>query len=143
MVLLLIGFLLVLMAFALMLKDYGHNTTSQQNQSNRIWLYFLVISVFIGIAPFVALAYLATRHLSKNETSQQRFSSVTYNADGTYTVYKTDEVKAAPSPGKLAFRIVGGVIAGLVMAFGLLIVGVLLLVTLAPSVACGGSSKCY
>jgi hypothetical protein len=133
--LLLISYILVPIAFVLMLKDY--------KTVNWIWLGFLVAGIFIGVAPFIALAYLITNYVSKQKTPQQASNSVTYNADGSYTVYKTDAVLTAPSPGKLAFRIVGGIIAGLAMAFGLLIVGVILLFTLAPSVACGGSSKCY
>jgi hypothetical protein len=132
--LLIFGYILVPIAFALMLKDY--------KSTNWLWLGFLIASSFIGVAPFVALAYLITNYSSKQKAPQQA-SSVRYSADGSYTVYTTEDVKTAPSPGKLAFRIVGGVIAGLAMAFGLLIVGVILLFTLAPSVACGGSSKCY
>jgi hypothetical protein len=42
------------------------------------------------------------------------------------------------------FRVIGGVVAGAAMAFGLLIVAVIVLFMMAPSIACGGSSKgCY
>lgn len=121
-----------------MMRNYQH--------TNWIWLGLLVASIFIGIAPFVAAAYLfvtlSSSKKPKTSTRTKTTTATTYNADGSYTVYKTEDTNVAPSAGQIAFRIVGGLIAGATLAFGLLIVGVILLFTLAPSVACGGSSKC-
>jgi hypothetical protein len=130
--LLLLSYVLVPIAFVLMMKNY--------QATNWLWLGFLTVSVFIGIAPFVALAYLVTAFvLDKNNPKQgSSASTVTYHPDGSYTVYKVEDTKTAPSAGKLAFRIVGGLIAGAAICFGLLIVGLMLLVT----VSCGGNSKC-
>lgn len=131
--LLIFGYILIPVALIVMFKNY--------QTVNWLWLGFLIISVFIGVAPFVAIAYLVTAYMAHNKPKAA--NNVTYHPDGSYTVYKAEETKAAPSPGRMAFRIIGGILAGASIAFGLLIVGVILLFTLAPSVACGGSSKCY
>jgi hypothetical protein len=127
-------YLLVPVAFIVMIKN--------NKSTNRMWFALIIASLFIGIAPFVAAAYLFTAFKSSNE-SNGTTSKIAYNADGSYTLYKVEDTNGAPSPGKTAFRIIGGLVAGLTIAFGLLFVGVILLFTLAPSVACGGSSKCY
>lgn len=138
MMFLLFGYVLVPVAFVMMVKNY--------ETINWLWLAFLVLSLFIGIAPFVAIAYLvtATETNKNNKSSAPAINeAVTYRSDGSYIVYKAEDTSTALSPGKMAFRVIGGVIAGATIAFGLLFVGVILLFTLAPSVACGGSSKCY
>lgn len=134
-----LGYALVPVAFVIMVREY--------RTTNWIWLGLLIGSLFLGIAPFMAIAYLGTAYFQSRKvptnSSAQAGSSVTYHPDGSYTVYKAVDPVTAPSPGRLAFRIIGGIIAGASMAFGLLVIGVILLFTLAPSVACGGSSKCY
>lgn len=128
-----LSYILVPIAFVMMLKNY--------QTTNWLWLGFLLISLPIGVGPFIALAYLFAS-ATGYQKDVSKSSKITYNADGSYTVYKAEDTKAAPSAGRLAFRIVGGLIAGATMAVGLIIVGAILLFTLAPSIACGGSSKC-
>jgi vacuolar-type H+-ATPase subunit I/STV1 len=120
-------------------------TIKRHQQTDLIWLGFLIIGIFTGLAPFVAAAYLAVSSKASynKQLAASRTSTVKYNADGTYTVYAASETENAVSPTKVAFRIIGGIIGGIVICFGLFVVGIVLLFTLAPSVACGGSSKCY
>jgi hypothetical protein len=128
-----ISYLLVPVAFIFMMKNY--------NSTNWIWLGILIASIFLGVAPFVAGGYLVTT-LFFNKKSAVANSSVTYKPDGSYTVYAPNDSKSAPSAGKIAFRIVGGIIGGLAIAFGLLIVGILIWIsTLPPSTYNGGGSK--
>jgi hypothetical protein len=134
------GYILALVAFVFMMKNY--------KTANWLWLGMLVVGLFTGVAPFVAIAYLATMGREGKSRGDKFLSptaptKVRYYPDGSYIAYQAEDTKSAPSAAKLAFRIVGGIIAGATIAFGLLIVGVILLFTLAPSVACGGSSKCY
>ena len=135
----LLSYILVPIAFIFMIKDYKH--------SNWIWLPMMLGGLFLGIGPYIALAYLAMSY--KKQTPEkadasglQTKSAITYHPDGSYTVYQVADTKNAPSAAKIAFRVVGGIIAGASIAVGLLFVGIILLFTLAPSIACGGSSKC-
>jgi hypothetical protein len=117
--LLLLGYILVPIAFVVMLKNY--------KQSNWIWLGILIISIFLGVAPFVAAGYLVS-YLFLNKKGNGGSNSVSYSPDGSYTVYNPADTKAAPSTGKTAFKIIGGILAGLAITFGLLIVGVIILI---------------
>lgn len=129
-------YLLVPVAFLLMLKDY--------KKDSWIWLGMLVASGFLGIAQFVALVYIAVNFRKKHEQSDDKTErqQVIYRPDGSYVTYTPESTKDSPSAGKVAFRIIGGIIAGGALVFGLLFIGIILLFTLAPSIACGGSSKC-
>ena len=131
--LIIITYVFIPIALIVMFKKY--------RSTNWLWLGFLIISVFIGIAGFVALAYLVTAALTHSESGVAN-QKVSYKPDGSYVVYQVADTMTAPSPGRTAFRIVGGILAGASIAFGLLFVGIILLFTLAPSVLCGGSSKC-
>jgi hypothetical protein len=127
--LLLLSYILVPIAFFVMLVNY--------RTTNWLWLGFLVLSTLIGVAPYMALAYLVSVFVldkSKKPTTK----TTTYHPDGSYTVYKSEDTKSAPSPGKIAFRIIGGLIAGAAVCFGIYLIGIMLLV----SVSCAGSSKC-
>jgi phage shock protein PspC (stress-responsive transcriptional regulator) len=116
--LLLLAYILVPIAIVVMFKNY--------KKSNWAWLGILIVSIFLGIAPYVAAAYLAT-YLFTNKKSKSN-SGVTYSPDGSYTVYNPTDTKSAPSTGKTAFKIIGGILAGLAVTFGLLIVGVIILI---------------
>jgi hypothetical protein len=119
--LLLISYILVPIALVLMFKNY--------KTMNWLWLAFLIGSIFIGVAPFVALAYLVTAYITRNKSKQSSTvsnSSVTYNPDGSYTVYKSEDTKKASSPGKVAFKVVGGVLAGLCVVGGMLFIGLII-----------------
>jgi hypothetical protein len=117
--LLLLGYILVPIAFVVMLKNY--------KKSNWAWLGILIVSIFLGVAPFVAAGYLAS-YLFMNKQGSSSNNSVTYRPDGSYTVYNPTDTKTAPSTGKTAFKIIGGILAGLAITFGLLIVGVFILI---------------
>lgn len=132
--LLLASYILVPVAFVVMMINY--------RPTNWLWLSFLIVSIFVGVAPFLALAYLATVYVldkdSPKAKPKESTKAITYHPDGSYTVYKSEDAKASASPMKIAFRVVGGIIAGVAICFGLLIVGLLLLV----SASCAGDSKC-
>ena len=116
MILLLVSYILVPVAIGFMLKS--------QKQSDLIWFGILGVSFFLGVAPFVAIGYLAT-YLSSNKGNNS--SGITYYPDGSYTIYNSADTKNAPSAAKTAFKIIGGILAGLAITFGLLIVGVIIL----------------
>lgn len=126
--LLVLGYLLVPIALIYMVRNY--------KSTNWLWAGFLVASVFIGIAPFVAIAYLITLFLSSRSTKRKGDANAkvvkSYNTDGSYVVYDASSVKSAPSTGRVAFKMIGGIVAGITIAFGLLIVGIILLFTLFP-----------
>lgn len=128
-----ISYLLVPVAFIHLMKNY--------QSTNWIWLGVLIASLFIGVAPFVAGACLVTSLFIRQKNSTTT-NSVTYKPDGSYTVYAPIDAKSAPSAGKTAFRVIGGVIGGLAIAFGLLIVGILIWISTMPSPTFnGGGSK--
>jgi hypothetical protein len=134
---LLTSYILVPIALAVMFRNY--------KPTNWLWAGFLIVSIFCGIAPFVAIAYLitfffSTKPFDKNNKNT-RVKGVTYHPDGSYTVYSSQATKSAPSTGKVAFRVIGGILAGLTMAFGLLLVGIVLLITIFPNLLCPGNSK--
>jgi phage shock protein PspC (stress-responsive transcriptional regulator) len=130
-----LGYILAIVAFIMMMKNY--------RSTNWLWLGFLVASLFFGVALFVSLAYFITALTTNNSSGRPKNGTVVYSPDGSYTVYNANQAQG-PSPGRVAFRVVGGVIAGVAVSFGLLIVGIILLFTMAPDVACGGNSKgCY
>ncbi len=138
MVLLGVFYLLVPIALIAMFTNY--------EQINWLWLLFMVIGFFMGIAPFVAGAYLFVsmrRGYKPKPSASLGQDHVEYHNDGSYTVYPAATPQEAYEPGRVAFRVIGGLLAGISIAGGLLFVGVILLFTLLPSVACGGSSKCY
>lgn len=128
-----LSYLLVPVAFILMLKNYS--------KTNWIWLAILIVSIFLGVAPFIAGAYLVTSlFLSKKGSSAPK--PITFQLDGSYTAYAPTDPKTAPSAGKTAFRVVGGIIGGLAIAFGLLIVGILIWISsMPPPTVSGGGSK--
>ncbi len=118
-----------------MMKNYDKN--------NWLWLGLIAIGFLIGIAPLVAIAYLINAVWLEHKDAKQapNGDSVTYHPDGSYTVYNMESTKSAPSPAKLAFRIVGGLIIGCVVAYGLFIVGIVVLFILtAPAFNSGSSS---
>jgi heme/copper-type cytochrome/quinol oxidase subunit 2 len=133
--LLVFGYFLIPIALVVMFTAY--------RPVNWIWFCLLMISLFIGVAPFVAIVYLLVyfRSRKKQGDTSDANSRVTYHPDGSYTVYKAANTSSAPSAGKMAFRIVGGILAAASVLFGLLIVAFIIFVVLAPSSACGGSSK--
>ena len=130
-----LAYLLVPIAYAVWLKNY--------QTSRMLWLILLSASIFLGISPLVAAVYLFVVYKESRNPQKTAKGTVAYGPDGSYTVYKVEDTMNAPSAGRTAFKIIGGLIAGLALSFGLLIVGMILLFTLAPSIACGGSSKCY
>lgn len=132
------GYLLLPVAFIVMMVKY--------NKTNWLWLPLLIASIFIGIAPFVALVYLGNvlylEHKSaRGGTQTSSGTATTYHPDGSYTVYKADTTKNAPSPARLAFRIVGGLIAGGVVLYGLFIIGIIVLIALSSSPLNGGGGS--
>jgi hypothetical protein len=126
-----IGYVLIPIAFVFMLKNY--------KTKDWIWAILLVPSVFIGIGPFIALAYLVTLCYNEYRRHSNRpvVDRVVYNRDGSYTVYKADSVKSV-SPAQSVFKIIGWVIAGIFIVYGLLFVGLMIFM----SIACSGNSKC-
>jgi hypothetical protein len=128
-----LSYLLVPVAFVLMMKNYS--------TTNWIWLTILIVSIFLGVAPFVAGAYLVTS-LSLNKKGSSVPKPITFKSDGSYTVYPPIDPKSVPSTGKTAFRVIGGIIGGLAIAFGLFIVGILIWISsMPPPTVSGGGSK--
>ncbi len=128
-----LSYIMVPIAFIVMMKNY--------RTTNWLWLGFLLASLLMGIAPFVALAYLlVTAYQNGKGPIIQPAAGVTYHTDGSYTMYKPTPAQAAPSPGKTAFKVVGGVIAGAAIAFGLLIIGFIILISYTIA-TCPPSSK--
>ncbi len=125
-----LGYVLIPVAFFFMLKNY--------QRQNWIWAVLLAASIFIGIGPFIALAYIATLCYSQYKShSNKQVDQVIYNRDGSYTVYKADSARSV-SPATAVFRIIGGVVAGIFIVYGLLFVGL----TIFISISCSGNSKC-
>ena len=102
-------------AFVLLLAPGNYRPT------NWIWLVILIISLFLGIGPYIAIAYiiyaLSTRKTIKN-------SSVEYGPDGSYTKYGPGYTKSPPKTGEVALKVFGGILAGVCVAFGLLVIGI-------------------
>ena len=67
--------------------------------------------MFLGVAPFVAGAYVVT-YLFYTKKKTATNSTVSYRPDGSYTVYAPADAKSAPSVGKTAFKVIGGILAG-------------------------------
>ena len=88
--LLVLGYLLVPIALIYMVRNY--------KSTNWLWAGFLVASIFIGIAPFVAIAYLITLFLSSRSTKRKGDANAkvvkSYNTDGSYVVYDASSVKS-------------------------------------------------
>jgi hypothetical protein len=128
--LLLFFYILVPIAFIVMLKNY--------RTTNWMWLGFLLLGLPLGIAPYVAVAYLVSSLLLGKNKGKSTETKATYYPDGSYIIYKAEDTQSAPSAGKVAFRIIGGLVAGAALCFGLFIIGIMIFV----SVSCGGNSKC-
>ncbi len=124
------GYLLIPVALVVMIMRY--------RRDNWFWLALLVASLFVGVAPFVAIAYLVTAAWGDKEPRKRSTTSVTYYPDGSYTVYEANSPKTPRSPAKFAFQLVGGIVAGAVICFGLFVVGSLVFL----AIACSGNSKC-
>jgi phage shock protein PspC (stress-responsive transcriptional regulator) len=127
---------LVPIALALMIKYY--------RTTNWLWLGFILFGLFMGVAPFIAAAYIFVTLTNVDDPKPSKITKVAYKPDGTYTLYEVEDTGANYQVSHTVFRVIGGVVAGAAMAFGLLIVAVIVLFMMAPSIACGGSSKgCY
>lgn len=98
-----------------------------------LWLSALVVSLFLGCAPFVGIAYLVVSYGKSNKSiASSNNSKVVYNTDGSYVVYKSEDTSKAPSTGKVAFKVIVGVVSAALISTGLLIVGVVILLALKP-----------
>lgn len=111
------GYILIPVVFFLLLKFY--------RPINWLWLSLLVAGVFLNIAPLICIVYLLYFYYVRTHTikAPAGVNAISYHNDGSYTVYKVEAADKAPSTGKVAFRVVGAILAGLCIMFGLLIVG--------------------
>lgn len=114
------AYILIPIAFVLMLVKY--------KPINWLWLGFLIGSLFIGIAPYVALAYIFVFMLTKSNFNNKKI--IRYNSDGSYTVYPIGNSTRLSSLGKTVFQTIGSIVAGLALLFGLFIAFIIIVLVI-------------
>lgn len=117
------------------------------------WAVLIITSLFLtgpGVI-LVILAFIAYKVNADQEAKQTKQNQrIYYNPDGSYTVYPAgpvDGIRKPVSAGSVIFSVIKALFMVAVVfavAYGLLIVGFILLIMVAPDVICGGNSKgCY
>lgn len=125
-----VGYVLVPIALVQMFVKFKVSTP--------VWFVLLFISLFIGIAPLIALAYLFSNATYRKKAVAEDHSPIKYNTDGSYVAYKAQGQSDAPSLASTTLHVVGGAIATLAITFGLIIVGFIIFVSVILSANGGG-----
>ena len=118
-------YIFVIVALINMFKNY--------NKLNWAWLAIMIVGLFFGVAPFIAIAYLIVFNRKNKNNLASTNKKVVYSQDGSYTVYKPEDTAQAPSNARVAFKVLIGIIFAAMISFGLLIVGVIILFATKPS----------
>jgi len=118
-------YVFVITALVNMFKNY--------NKQNWAWLAIMIIGIPLGVAPFIAIAYLIVFNRKNKNKLASTNKGVVYNQDGSYTVYKPEDTAQAPSTARVAFKVLIGIMFAAMISFGLLIVGFMILLASQPS----------
>jgi hypothetical protein len=118
-------YVFVITALVNMFKNY--------NKQNWAWLAIMIISIPLGVAPFIAIAYLIVFNRKNKNNLASTNKGVVYNQDGSYIVYKPEDTAQAPSTARVAFKVLIGIIFATMISYGLLLVGIIILIATKPS----------
>ncbi len=126
------SYVLVIFALVLIFKKYT-------GKSSMTWLGILIVGIFAGIGPLIAIAYLLAALRNRNGKLEDSRPKVIYKPDGNYTVYSDSEDTTSTTSKKVT-RLVGGILAGIAITAGLFVVGIIILVITFSSQSSGSKN---